>query len=127
MQSVRTANTGPEISLRRALHARGFRYRLHASRLPGRPDIVFPGRKIAVFVHGCFWHGHGCRWGKLPKSKVDYWGPKIESNRSRDARNIRELRKLGWRAVVVWQCELHEIGAAVDRVERYLCASRPPR
>lgn len=127
MQSVGTANTSPELILRRALHSRGFRYRLHRKGLPGRPDIVFPSRKVAVFVHGCFWHGHGCRWGKLPKSRLGYWKPKIESNRARDARNLRELRALGWRTCVVWQCELKESNDATSRVERLLCSRDPSR
>jgi DNA mismatch endonuclease (patch repair protein) len=108
MQSVKARDTGPELALRRLLHGMGLRYRLHSKKLPGRPDIVFPSRRAAVFVHGCFWHGHGCRWGKLPKSRLDYWEPKIAANRQRDARQVEALQELGWRVLTVWQCELRD-------------------
>jgi DNA mismatch endonuclease (patch repair protein) len=106
MQSVKTRDTAPELIVRRVLFAQGCRYRLHGKNLPGRPDIVLAGRKKAIFVHGCFWHSHGCAKGRSPKSRVDYWGPKLEANRTRDPRNLRELWELGWDVLVVWQCEL---------------------
>src|SRR5689334_10091624 len=106
MSSVQTKNTGPEVQLRRMLHAAGYRYRLHPKGLPGKPDIAFPGRRKAIFVHGCFWHGHGCSKGQPPKSREDYWQPKLRSNKERDERRIKELADLGWSAMVVWQCEL---------------------
>lgn len=106
MQSVRTADTGPELTVRRLLHGLGYRYRLHPGKLPGRPDIVFPGRRSAIFVHGCFWHGHECQKGRAPKSKLEYWGPKLDANRERDARKEAELRALGWQVLTVWQCEI---------------------
>jgi DNA mismatch endonuclease, patch repair protein len=106
MSSVGTRNTGPELVLRRLLHAEGYRYGLHNKNLPGRPDIVFRQVRKAIFVHGCFWHGHRCRWGKLPKSRLDYWRPKIVTNRKRDLGNRCDLEKLGWETHVVWQCEL---------------------
>jgi DNA mismatch endonuclease, patch repair protein len=105
MQSVGTANTGPELTVRRLLHRRGYRYRLHPKQLPGRPDVVFPGRRRAIFVHGCFWHNHGCSKGQAPKSKLDFWGPKLAANKERDARNEAALRALGWEVLTVWQCE----------------------
>jgi DNA mismatch endonuclease (patch repair protein) len=105
MQSVKTQDTGPEWLVRRLLHAKGYRFRLHAKHLPGRPDIVFPSRKKAIFVHGCYWHGHKCSKGQLPKSRLDYWGPKIEANRERDARKSSELKALGWGTLTVWQCQ----------------------
>lgn len=105
MQSVGTKDTGPEWAVRRWLHSRGYRYRLHPKTLPGRPDIVLPGRRLAIFVHGCFWHSHGCDKGRAPKSKLDYWGPKLEANRERDARKAAELEALGWRVLTIWQCE----------------------
>jgi DNA mismatch endonuclease (patch repair protein) len=105
MQSVGTKDTGPERMVRRLLHAAGFRYRLHAKNLPGRPDIVFPGRMKAIFVNGCFWHNHGCAKGQVPKSRLDYWGPKLEANRARDALNKRRLRAMGWRVMTVWQSQ----------------------
>ena len=120
MSSVGQKNTAPEMALRRALHWRGYRFRLHRRDLPGSPDIVFPSRKMVVFVHGCFWHGHGCRWGRLPKSRPEYWRPKIETNKERDKRVLTELRDAGWEPLVVWQCELRDIEGAVGRVEAFL-------
>ena len=105
MQSVGTKDTGTELVVRRLLHRLGYRYRLHQKQLPGRPDIVLPGRKKAVFVHGCFWHGHECQKGRAPKSKLDYWGPKLDANRERDARKEAELRALGWDVATIWQCQ----------------------
>lgn len=106
MQAVRTKNTGPEMIVRSALHAAGLRYRLHRADLPGKPDLVLASRRVAVFVHGCFWHGHGCDKGRLPKSRLGYWLPKIEQNKQRDAENVRKLRALGWKPITVWQCDL---------------------
>jgi len=106
MRAVKQKNTRPEILLRTALFAAGARYRLHDKKLPGTPDIVFPGKKLAVFVHGCFWHGHDCRAGRSPATRKEYWLPKIGANRARDARKIADLERLGWRVEVVWQCEL---------------------
>lgn len=106
MQSVGTKDTGPELIVRQLLHRLGYRYRLHPKQLPGRPDIVLPGRRKAVFVHGCFWHGHDCQKGRAPKSKLDYWGPKLLANRERDTRKEAELRALGWDVATVWQCEI---------------------
>jgi DNA mismatch endonuclease (patch repair protein) len=106
MRRVRQSNTAPELALRRALHAQGLRYRLHPKQLPGRPDIVFPAARVALFVHGCFWHGHVCSAGRAPASNVDFWGPKLAANRERDARKEQQLRELGWTVLVVWECEL---------------------
>lgn len=118
MQSVRTKDTGPEWIVRRLLHRRGYRFRLHPKHLPGRPDIVLPGRRIAIFVHGCFWHGHECRIGHLPKSRLEYWRPKIAENQSRDTRKATELSALGWTVMVVWQCETKEVGSLLARLVR---------
>lgn len=123
MRAVRHKDTTPERLLRSWLHAAGYRFRLHRKDLPGTPDIVFPGRRIVVFVHGCYWHGHGCRIGRLPKSKLDYWGPKIEANRARDLRKQQELTALGWQVVVVWQCELVDKPAALRRLGAILDGS----
>jgi len=107
MSRVRTKNTAPEVLLRRELHKAGYRYRIHVKKLPGSPDIVFSSRKKIIFVHGCFWHLHEhCRLGAMPKSNLAYWQPKLEQNRARDKRNIRKLRSLGWKILVVWQCSL---------------------
>jgi len=120
MSSVRSKDTKPELLVRRALHKLGYRYRVHSRDLPGSPDLVFSSRKKAIFVHGCFWHGHGCQWGRLPKSKLDYWKPKIEANRKRDKRNLTALREAGWSVKVVWQCELRNMEATLDRIVGFL-------
>jgi DNA mismatch endonuclease (patch repair protein) len=105
MARVRTKDTGPEMVVRRFLHVRGFRYRLHDRNLPGRPDLVFPGRKIAVFVHGCFWHRHpGCSLSYTPKTRVDFWKAKFAQNIERDRRVTEELQLMGFRVLVVWEC-----------------------
>lgn len=124
MQSVRQKNTGPELAVRHALHALGYRFRLHPKDLPGRPDVVFPGRKKAIFVHGCFWHGHGCQKGRLPGSRLAYWGPKIAANKERDERTVNELERSGWHCFVVWQCETREIEKTVDKIVDFLGPAR---
>lgn len=122
MRRVRRRDTKPEMLLRRALWARGLRYRLHASDLPGTPDLVFRGARVAVFVHGCFWHRHeGCRRATTPKSNREYWLPKFERNVERDRRKEEALRRLGWRIAVVWECEAEEpqqLAASVDAIEK---------
>lgn len=120
MSRVRTKDTKPEVAVRRVLHRLGYRFRLHRRDLPGKPDIVFPGRSKVIFVHGCYWHGHGCRWGKLPKSRLDYWGPKIERNRERDAAHLAMLAEIGWEPLTVWQCELRDPDAAIERIVDFL-------
>ena len=112
MKRVKRADTKPEVTLRKALHRLGFRYVVGDKRLPGTPDLVLPKYRAAVFVHGCFWHGHECRQGRTPTSNVDYWGPKIVANRARDARKEQALLDLGWRVFTVWECQLRK--AAVD-------------
>ncbi len=115
MSRIRGRDTRPELGLRRALHARGLRYRLHDPRLPGRPDIVFPRFRAACFVHGCFWHRHaGCRYATTPATRAAFWAAKFEANVARDARNRIELLAVGWRVAVVWECALrHEGNEAV--------------
>jgi len=120
MRAVGQRDTGPELQLRRWLHTRGYRYRLHDRRLPGKPDLSFPSRRAVVFVHGCFWHGHDCPKGKLPGSRQDYWSPKIGANRDRDARQVAALQRSGWKTTTVWQCELKEGDAALERVADFL-------
>jgi DNA mismatch endonuclease, patch repair protein len=117
MKSVGTYHTGPELTVRRLLHRLGYRYRLHRRDLPGRPDIVFPGRRKAIFIHGCFWHGHDCSKGKLPKSRTEYWTAKIRANQDRDVRAVAGLEDAGWQTLSVWQCELKSLNA-IDRVLR---------
>ncbi|MEO6256474.1 MAG: very short patch repair endonuclease [Sphingomicrobium sp.] len=107
MRAIRSKDTKPELQVRRLAHAMGLRFRLHRSDLPGKPDLIFPRHRLVLFVHGCFWHGHGCkRGGRGPKSNTDYWGPKIERTRARDASAQQDLETLGWRVAVVWECEL---------------------
>jgi DNA mismatch endonuclease (patch repair protein) len=120
MQSVGTKNTKPELSLRRLLYRLGYRYRLHAKALPGKPDIVFSGRKKAIFVHGCFWHAHGCEKGRAPKSRCEYWGPKLVANRERDLRSDELLRSSGWTVLTVWQCEMNDLEAVKQKVMAFL-------
>jgi DNA mismatch endonuclease (patch repair protein) len=106
MSRIGGRNTAPEVQIRKLLFKLGYRYRLHRKDLPGTPDIVFPSRAKVIFVHGCFWHAHGCRIGKLPKSRPEFWEPKLAGNKARDRRNVSALRKLGWSALSIWQCEL---------------------
>jgi DNA mismatch endonuclease, patch repair protein len=124
MSRVRGKDTVPELIVRRMVHAEGYRYRLHRKGLPGKPDLVFPGRRKAVFVHGCFWHGHGCKIGRLPKSRSEYWEPKIARNRERDAQNRAELESLGWQVLTVWQCETKDADTLKRRTGEFL---GPPR
>ena len=106
MAKVKSRNTRPELEVRRALHRAGHRFRLHRSDLPGSPDLLFPRHKVALFVHGCFWHWHGCKRSRMPKSNLEYWTTKIESNVKRDAETRSELDLLGWKSRVIWECEL---------------------
>ena len=109
MASVRSTNTKPEMRVRRTAHRMGYRYRLHRKDLPGKPDLVFPSRRIAMFVHGCFWHGHPCKCGdRMPATNVEYWREKIARNQRRDASNWEALCELGWIPVVVWECQTTE-------------------
>ncbi|WP_271592232.1 very short patch repair endonuclease [Bradyrhizobium sp. CCBAU 65884] len=121
MARIRKVDTKPELVVRKLLHAKGFRYRLHRRDLPGCPDIVFPGRKKVILVHGCFWHRHECPAGrKVPRSKPEYWGPKFDRNRARDARNAQELAAIGWRLLTVWECELSNLETVTRRLVRFL-------
>lgn len=107
MSRIRGKDTGPEIRLRKLLHRAGYRFRLHARNLPGRPDIVLPKYRSAIFVHGCFWHRHeGCPLATVPKTRADFWAAKFEATIERDQRKTQQLEALGWRVITVWQCEL---------------------
>ena len=123
MRAIRAKNTAPELHVRRELRAAGLTgYRLHRKDLPGRPDIAFIGRQRAIFVHGCFWHGHDCREGlRRPRSRLEYWLPKIEGNQVRDARHAGALEARGWRVMTVWDCELRDPDLA-DRLADFVTA-----
>jgi DNA mismatch endonuclease (patch repair protein) len=121
MRMIRSKNTKPEKFVRSLVHSLGYRFRLHKSELPGRPDMVFASRKKVIFVHGCFWHGHRCRLGRIPKSRLNYWVRKIDGNNERDIRNILRLRALGWKCLTVWQCELGRKDRIVRKLTRFLC------
>jgi DNA mismatch endonuclease (patch repair protein) len=109
MSKIRGRDTKPEMVVRRLIHRMGFRYRLHDRSLPGAPDLVFPRLRKAIFVHGCFWHRHpspSCKLARMPKSRLDFWGPKLQGNRDRDLARQLELDALGWNVLVVWECEM---------------------
>lgn len=109
MARVRGKDTKPELVVRRLVHGMGYRYRLHRRSLPGIPDLVFPARRKVIFIHGCFWHRHPdskCKLARLPKSRLDFWKPKLDGNRQRDEANEARLRELGWRVLVVWECQI---------------------
>jgi DNA mismatch endonuclease (patch repair protein) len=111
MSRIKSANTKPELMVRKALWAEGFRYRLHDKRLPGKPDLALRGLKTAVFVHGCFWHAHeNCPSFRPPKSRIEYWAPKLERNKARDLEARRKLEAEGWTVVTIWECQLAKPG-----------------
>ena len=128
MSRIRGQDTAPELALRRSLHAAGLRYRLHVPGMPGKPDLVFPRWRTVVFVHGCFWHQHQpCKIAKVPRSNTAFWLTKFEANKRRDARVARALRALGWRVLVVRECQLstaRKLGATCARVEQFLRVDR---
>lgn len=125
MGRVKSRGTRPEFFVRRLLHSLGYRFRLHRTDLPGKPDIVLPRHRIAIFVHGCFWHRHfGCPNTRTPKSRIDFWEKKFAGNMERDARVRRELRRAGWRVLVVWECELSSVERLTRKIERFINGRR---
>ena len=128
MSSVRATNTQPELEVRRRLFSMGFRYRLHRRDLPGVPDLVFPKYHAVVFIHGCFWHYHGCRRSSVPRSRTAWWKQKLEENRRRDSEVVSRLRNLGWRVLIIWECSFRkggsyrqvELSQVVERAARFL-------
>lgn len=121
MSRVRNVGMRPEMTVRRLVYGLGYRYRLHGRKLPGRPDLVFTGRRKVIFVHGCFWHRHpGCRLARTPKSRVDFWNAKLDGNRKRDLFKQYELRQLGWRVLIVWECQLKDLESVRERVTCFL-------
>lgn len=132
MALVKGKNTGPEMLVRRLVHGAGYRYRLHAATLPGKPDLVFASRRKVIFVHGCFWHRHDqCGLARVPKTNQDFWTEKFEGNKARDSANYRRLREMGWGVLVVWECELRDMDAVLQRMTHFLgeptkSSSTPP-
>lgn len=124
MSRVRGKDTKPELIVRRIAHRLGFRFRLHRSDLPGRPDLVFPARRKVVFVHGCYWHRHDCKKTTTPKSNIEFWLKKFDDNVARDMKNLNDLAKGGWDAMVVWQCETESTNELADTLEAFLRGRR---
>ncbi|MBI1784969.1 DNA mismatch endonuclease Vsr [Candidatus Sumerlaeota bacterium] len=125
MRRIKSTGMKPEMAVRRLVHRMGYRYRLHDLRLPGKPDLVFPSRRKVIFVHGCFWHQHPssrCGIVRRPKSNRDYWNQKLKHNRERDARNRTQLRRIGWKCLVIWECQIGRIAtlALRSRISRFL-------
>lgn len=123
MRAIRSKNTAPEMAVRRYLHAAGYRFRLHRSDLPGKPDIVLPKHKAAIFVHGCFWHQHSdpkCRNAQMPRSNTAYWSPKLARNIERDREAAERLQAIGWRVFTVWECETKQIENLEKRLREFL-------
>ncbi|MCK1319402.1 very short patch repair endonuclease [Bradyrhizobium sp. 156] len=130
MAGIRGKNTKPELIIRRGLHARAFRYVLHDKRLPGKPDLVFPKYRAAIFVHGCFWHGHDCHLFRWPTTRTDFWRKKINRNREVDRKALVALKEAGWRCCIIWECSLKGRGAIpihslLDRCSSWLRSNRP--
>jgi DNA mismatch endonuclease (patch repair protein) len=121
MQAVKSKDTAPELVVRSLAHRMGYRFRLHRKGLPGKPDLVFPGRQKVIFVHGCFWHGHDCaRGARVPKSNQGYWKKKIYRNQQRDQENLTTLKTSGWRIAVFWECELRDLEHVQKRLSAFL-------
>lgn len=123
MALVRSKGTRPEMAVRKLVWSLGYRYRLHRKDLSGCPDLVFPGRRKVIFVHGCFWHRHKrCALARMPKSRLDFWRPKLESNALRDKKNKRALARHGWKVLTVWECELKDMDGVMNAARRFLDA-----
>lgn len=123
MARVHSKNSRPELFVRKLIFALGYRYRLHARDLPGHPDLVFRKRRKVIFVHGCFWHRHtACALARLPKSRLDFWVPKLEGNKQRDQRNKRALTKDGWKVLTIWECQLKNTVRLQATIRRFLDA-----
>ena len=123
MANIRSKGMKPELIVRRLTHSMGYRYRLHRKDLPGKPDLVFPARRKAIFVHGCFWHQHtdpACKIARRPKSNLDYWLPKLQRNVERDAEHRDRLSALGWQVLVIWECEVKIAAGLPERIEEFL-------
>ena len=125
MGAIRSRDMKPELRVRRAAHGLGYRFRLHRSDLPGKPDLVFAGRHKVIFVHGCFWHQHqGCQDGRMPHSNLGYWRPKLVRNVKRDTEHLARLKMGGWKALVIWECETRDERRLNSRLRRFVCYSK---
>ena len=124
MQNIKSKNTKPELVIRKLLHSKGYRFKIHDKKLPGNPDIVMPKRMVVVNVHGCYWHYHGCSRSNIPKTQTGYWVDKLENNKRRDFQNKRKLKKLGWRVIDVWECTLKKknLEKTFNKLERLIAA-----
>lgn len=121
MRRVRSKDTGPELTVRKLTHSLGFRYNLHKDDLPGKPDLVFPGKKKVIYVHGCFWHGHQCKRGnRVPKRNKEYWENKIKANIQRDNHHVDDLSNQGWSVLIIWECEIKEQEILCQRIYDFL-------
>ena len=121
MRRVRSTDTTPELIVRKLTHSLGFRYRLHKKELPGKPDLVFSGKRKVIFVHGCFWHGHKCKRGnRLPKKNREYWTKKISANIKRDKSHVEELNKAGWSVLTIWECEIKDQDVLARKIVEFL-------
>lgn len=130
MRAIRSVNTRPEILIRQLLHAAGYRFRLHRADLPGKPDLVLPKYHTVIFIHGCFWHGHDCKYFKWPKTRAQFWQLKISGNQQRDLRNAEQLKQLGWQVIVIWECAvkhyLTDIKSLTDQIDQAIAARPDP-
>ena len=122
MSKISGKNTKPELIIRKALFAEGYRYRLHRKDLPGNPDMVFPSRKKVIFINGCFWHGHNCKKAALPTTHREFWEKKLNGNKERDKRNLAKLKAMGWKSLVIWQCQIKKntLETQIDKIKAFL-------
>ncbi|MGI8784850.1 MAG: very short patch repair endonuclease [Acidobacteriota bacterium] len=120
MRAIRSKDMAPELAVRHLVHKMGYRFRLHRKELPGKPDMVFVSRRKVIFVHGCFWHSHGCKSSHVPRSNLEYWLPKLRRNQIRDGRNQQALAADGWKCLVVWECETRDAAALKRRIVPFL-------
>jgi DNA mismatch endonuclease (patch repair protein) len=122
MRAFKSRDTAPELAVRGLAHRMGYRFRLHRKDLPGTPDLVFVSLRKVIFIHGCFWHSHGCKLTRLPSSNLDYWLPKLRRNRDRDARNAQELAAAGWEHLIIWECQIRDNERLKHLLRRFLAS-----